>query len=104
MNIRSQETFDSGDSTSQLLDMSEHFCSYLLEHRELGTIRVSLAQTSWLGKGGEIVQQAERYGLRCWFAQHDLVLQAPETGRSPRIDKRGALPVVTFRTDRNGDV
>ncbi len=100
----SHEISDSGDPAGALLDMSEHFCSYLAEHRELGTIRVSLAHASWLGKGTEIVTMAERYGLRCWFAKQDLVLQAPEPGRSLRIDKRGAFPVVTFRTDRRGDV
>lgn len=87
---------ESPDVSSQCLPLVDHFCSLLIEHRELNSVRVSLDSRSWHGQAREIVGVAKRYGLRCWFTKSDVVLQVPCNRVDLRIDKRAGIPVVTF--------
>jgi hypothetical protein len=89
---------------SPLLQLVDHFCLTLVEHRELSTIRVGLGSRSWLGDGPAIVALATRYGLGCWFTKNDLILQVPRERFDLRIDSRSGIAVVTLsRLVQKGD-
>lgn len=81
---------ESLDVSSQILPLVDHFCSLLIEHREVDTIRVGLDSRSWRGHAWEIVAVARRYGLRCWLTRSDVVLQSPRDRLDLHIDKRGS--------------